>query len=386
MMREETVRNELLAEVDAISPVLASHALTSEQLGRLDDPSFEAVQGTRLLKMFCPAELGGLETDPVTAMLALEALARIDGAASWTVGILGSSILATACLPAAALRRIFGSGVPPVAGSFFPKGVAEPVAGGYRVSGRWPFASGIHHAKWIVAGCAVPDQPPPAGPRLVVLPREQVVIQDNWRVAGLKGTGSCDFSIDNIVVAEEMTCPLMNMIMGNATMGGAAIKLGLPAGVASFHIGIPLGIARHALDEITTQAVEKGRGFPPSALQSQPHFQFALGKAEIELASARALALQLMTALWADAQANGTPSPPRQAEIRAASTFITELAQRVTGTALQAAGGGGLFDDNPLQRCFRDVAAAGQHFAVSQTAYQALGQFKLKRPDANPML
>ena len=385
-MQDKVLLNELLAEVDSIAPILAEHAPLSEKLGRLDAPSVEAVRSTRFLRMMCPRDLGGLEADPVTLVLVLEALARIDGSASWTIGILGSSGLFGPYLPAATARRICAKGVPPMAGSLFPKGQAEPVAGGYRVKGRWPFASGIHHADWVAAGAFVPGQPQPTGQRLVVLPRDQVVIHDNWQVAGLRGTGSCDFSIENVFVPEEMTCPLMNLILGKAITGGAAVRLGFPAGVASFHIGIPLGIARRALDEITTQAIEKGRGFPPSPLQTQGHFQSALGKAEIELASARALALQLLSELYAETQAGGTPPPPRQAEARAASTYVTEVAQHVTSVAFQAAGGGALFDANALQRCFRDVFAAGQHFVVSQTSYRALGQFKLNQPDANPML
>jgi alkylation response protein AidB-like acyl-CoA dehydrogenase len=86
------------------------------------------------------------------------------------------------------------------------------------------------------------------------------------------------------------------------------------------------------------------------------------------------------------AQSVGTPPPSRQAEVRAAAAYVTEVARNVTSIAFQAAGGGALFDTNPLQRCFRDVVAAAQHFVVSQTSYQALGQFKLERPDANPML
>jgi indole-3-acetate monooxygenase len=385
-MQDELLRTELLAEVDSIAPILAEHTASSEKLGRLDAPSVEAVRSTRLLRMFCPGELGGLEADPVTVTLVLEALARIDGSASWTIGILGSSALfAGPYLPAATARRIYAGEFPPMAGSFLPKGEAEPVAGGYRVRGRWPYASGIHHADWVLAGAFVLDRPEPAGSRLVMLPRDQVVIHDNWQVTGLRATGSCDFSIEKVFVPEEMTCGLMDVILGNAVTGGPSVRLGIPAGVASFHIGIPLGIARRALDEITTQAVEKGRGFPPSPLPTQPHFQFALGKAEIELASARALALQLLAELYVEAEARSTP-PPRQAQARAASTYITEIAQRVTSTAFQAAGGGALFDSNPLQRCFRDILAAGQHFAVSQTSYQALGQFKLNQSDANPML
>jgi indole-3-acetate monooxygenase len=382
----ESLREELLAEVDSIAPVLAGHAPLSEKLGRMDAPSIEAVRSTRLLGLFAPRELGGVEADPVTVALVLEALARIDGSASWTIGILGSAPVFGAYLPAATARRIFAEGVPPMAGSFLPKGQAEPVSGGYRVKGRWPFASGIHHADWVNATAFVPGRAQPEGLRTVLLKREQVFIHDNWQVAGLRGTGSSDFSVEDVLVPEEMTFSFMDLSHGNAVTGGAAVRLGLPALFASFHIGIPLGIARRALDEITTQAIEKGRGFPPSPLQTHPHFQSALGKAEIELASARALSLHLLSELYAETEGGRTPPAPRQAEARAAATYVTEVAQRVTTVAFQAAGGGALFDANPLQRCFRDISAAGQHFVVSQTSYRALGQFKLNQPDANPML
>ena len=387
MQQEQSLRKDLLAEVESIAPILAEHAASSEKLGRLADASMEAVRTTRLLRMNCPRELGGLEVDPVTAILVLEALARIDGSTGWTIGILSGGALFTGpYLPAAGARRIYAHGVPPVAGSFFPKGQAEPIAGGYRVKGRWPYASGIHHADWVVAGAFVPGQPGPAELRMIALPKEQVIIHDNWQVAGLKGTGSCDFSIENVFVPEEMTYASMDAIQGKAVTGGPSVRLGIPAGVASVHIGVVLGIARRALDEITAQALEKGRGFPPSPLPTQPHFQFALGRAEMELASARALGLQLMSELYQLVETGEVPPPTKQAEARAACSYITEVTQQVTTTAFQAAGGGALFDSNPLQRCFRDISAAGQHFVVSQSAYRALGQFKLDQPDANPML
>jgi indole-3-acetate monooxygenase len=184
-----------------------------------------------------------------------------------------------------------------------------------------------------------------------------------------------------------MTVSFADLSMGRAVAGGTALRLGMPAIVVPFHVGIALGIARRALDEIMRQATEKGRGFPPSALPTQPHVQFALGKAEIEFASARAYGLQVLGDLWEGAQTGRLPPPPAlHAQVRAAGSYITEVAQRVTTAAFQAAGGTALFDTNPLQRCFRDIAAAGQHFMVSQSAYRAVGMFKLNQADANPML
>jgi alkylation response protein AidB-like acyl-CoA dehydrogenase len=387
MESDESLRDELLAEVEAIAPILTEHAPESEKLGRLDESSVEALRKTRLLCFGCPRELGGYEADPVTTMEVLEAVTRVDGSAGWTLGILAiTSAFAGAFLPVKTAQRIFAKGVPPMAGMIGPRGKAEPVDGGYRVTGRWAFGSGIHHADWVIAGAFLPGQALPAGIRMVLLPREQVVIHDNWQVAGLKATGSCDYSIENVFVPDEMTFPFMDAILGHAVTGGAALRLGLPALVIPFHMAIALGIARRALDEITEQAVEKGRGNPPSPLPTHPHFQFALGKAELQLASARALASQVLSSVWTEARAGRVPPRPMQAEARAAAVYITEVAQRVSTVAFQSAGGGALFDTNPLQRCFRDVHAAGQHFMVSQSAYRALGQFKLAQPDANPML
>jgi indole-3-acetate monooxygenase len=392
MQSDESLRDELLAEIEAVAPILTEHAPQSEKLGRLDEPIIEALRKTRLLRFACPRELGGYEADPITAMEVLEAVTRIDASAGWTLGILAlTSAIAGAFLPVKTAQRIFANGVPPMAGMIGPKGKAEPVDGGYRVTGRWAFGSGIHHADWVIAGAFLPGQPLPTSPRgagirMVLLPRGQVVIHDNWQVAGLKASGSCDYSIENVFVPDEMTFPFMDAGLGKAVTGGASLRLGLPALVIPFHIAIALGIARRALDGIIEQAGEKGRGSPPSPLSTHPHFQFGLGKAELQLASARALAFQVLSRVWTEARAGRVPPPSMQAEARAAAVYITEVAQQVTTVAFQSAGGGVLFDTNPLQRCFRDVHAAGQHFMVSQSAYRALGQFKLAQPDANPML
>jgi indole-3-acetate monooxygenase len=387
MQRDESLREKLFADVEAVAPVLAEHATQSEKLARLDDPTVAALHKTRLFRFICPRELGGDDADPLTQLEVFEALARIDGSAGWGAGILGgTSAIAGAFLPSGTAQRIFAERIPLMAGMIAPRGQAKPVDGGYRVKGRWAFGSGIHHADWVVAGALLRGQTLPAGIRMVVLPRDQVVIHDNWQVAGLKGSGSCDYSIENVLVPNDMTFPLVDAMLGNAVTGGAALRVGMPALVMPFHMGIALGIARRALDEITQQAIEKGRGFPPSPLPTHPHFQLALGKAELELASARALALQVLSSLWQEARAGRVPQPPRQAEVRAAATYITEVTQRVVTVAFQAAGGGALFDTNPLQRCFRDIYAAGQHFMMSQSSYRALGQFKLEQPDANPML
>jgi alkylation response protein AidB-like acyl-CoA dehydrogenase len=387
MHQNNSLREELLVEVEAIAPILAEHALDSERLGRLDDATWQALRKTRLLRFICPRELGGDEADPVTQMEVLEALARIDASAGWVIGILaGVSAFAGAFLPVRSAQRIFSNRVPPMAGLVVPRGRAEPVDGGYRVNGRWAFGSGILHADWVTAGVLVGGQGAAEEVRVIVLPREQVVVHDNWQVAGFKATGSCDYSIEDVFVPHEMTFSMSDCELGKPVTGGTAFRVGFPAWVASFHFGVALGVARHSLDEIIKQAAKKGRFFQPSPLATYPHVQFALGRAELELASVRALAVQVLSRIWDETCAGRTPPPEQQAEVRAASAYATEVAQHVATVAFQALGGGALFDSNSLQRCFRDAFAAGQHFLVSQSSYRALGQFKLGQPDANPML
>jgi alkylation response protein AidB-like acyl-CoA dehydrogenase len=220
MQREEDLRRELLAEVKSIAPVVAEQAAASESLGRLSEPTMAALRKTRLLRYWCPLELGGLEADPVTHVIVLEALTRVDAAAGWTLGILaGASGLAGAYLPAPTTRRLFANGVPPVAGTTMLGGVAEPAPGGYRVRGRWQYASGIYHADWVAAATMIPGMSLPAGGRLVLLPRDQVVVHDNWQVAGLRGSGSSDYSVEDQFVPEEMTFSLIDFLTGNAVTG-----------------------------------------------------------------------------------------------------------------------------------------------------------------------
>src|SRR5215471_13836522 len=216
------LRDELLAEIETIAPVVREYANQSEQLGRLAEPIIKAARQTGLLRFICAHELGGCEADPLTVMEVSEALSRIDGSAGWTLGIIAN---ATA-----------------LAGAFLP---AE--------SARWSFGSGIHFADWVLAGALAPGQSPPEGLRVAVLPHQQVTVHDNWQVAGLRGTGSCDFSIDNVFVPDNMTFSIMDAIHGNVVTGEKVMfRLGFPAFFTAFHVGVPLGIARRALDEITT--------------------------------------------------------------------------------------------------------------------------------------
>ena len=233
------------------------------------NPPLEALRKTRLLRSICPSELGGDEADPLTVMEVLEAVARIDGSAGWTLGILAlTSAIAGAFLPVKTAQRIFAKGVPPMAGMIAPRGKAELVGGGYRAcSPRWrgasPPNSGTPHTV-------------PHGDR----PRHRASRPGrDHRAGGREGP--------RLPTVAASYPPALPACTGK---GRVAARIGACAGV-------PGSVER--LDGST-----RGAGS-------------------------------------ATADASG--------EARAAAVYITEVAQRVTTVAFQSAGGGALFDTNPLQ-------------------------------------
>lgn len=377
----------LVERVDRVAPRLEAGAVAAERLGALPAATIDAFREAELLAFKVPTELGGFGAGPLAEARVLEAAACADGSTGWVLGILAvTSGIAGAFLPAVGVERLFGDGIPLAAGAVAAKGLATPSGDGFRLSGRWSFGSGIRHADWVLAGAMVEGEAPPAALRMVLVPSGDVEIHDNWQVAGLRGTGSCDYSMDDVFVPAEQTFGLLDLMLGKTARGASAFSLGLPALVAPFHIGVALGIAKRALAEVSEQAANKARGFVPSALVENPTFQDKVGRAALELDAARTLALSVLTEVQAAAEACSPPAPPLQAKTRAVACYVTEVAQRVATAAFHAAGGGALFDTNPLQRCFRDAHAAGQHFAVSDSAYRAHGQFLLGVPGANPML
>ena len=200
-------RTLLLRAVDEVRDVLEAGADEAESLGTLPQATVDALYDSGLLWLKLPAELGGAEADLVLQLEVLEAISHIDTSAGWCT-MIGASACSFpgAFLPDEALAQVYADGRPPkAAGVFMPGGTAVPVEGGYSVTGRWAFASGIRHAQWVSACAKVQRANAPEQTIFAIMPASSVTIHDNWHVAGLKGTGSNDFSVNDLFVPEEFT-------------------------------------------------------------------------------------------------------------------------------------------------------------------------------------
>jgi alkylation response protein AidB-like acyl-CoA dehydrogenase len=379
-------RQALLDAVARVTPTLVAHATEAEKLATLPAPTVDALDEAGLFRLKLPAAVGGAEADPVTQFDVLEALARVDASAAWCT-MVGATTLALPAvyLPDAPVAKIFAAGrIPRAAGVYMPIGRAVPVPGGYRVSGRWPFASGVRHSQWMSATARiVRDGIVTSERRSVVFPTASAILHDNWQVAGLQGTGSCDFSLDDLFVGEEFTWDAEN---AEPRRGGALYRLAMPGFVANEHAAFALGVARRALDVFVDVAKAKARGVVPSVLAGRPAVQALVAKADLELKATRALAVELYERAWQTVCAGETTTPAMQAELRALAVHATDVALDVTTRVFRAAGGSALYLDHALQRCLRDLHAGAQHFMVSNSAYEGRGQFLLGVPTAHPMM
>ncbi|MFN0030109.1 MAG: acyl-CoA dehydrogenase family protein [Acidimicrobiales bacterium] len=254
--------------LDRLAPLVREQIAEAEAQRSLSPVVAQAMVDGGLLRLLTPASLGGGEIDPVGLYKVVEAAARIDGSFGWCLMILsGTGLLARAMSEHEALA-LLGDPTTVVAGAAFPFNKAVAVEGGYRVSGRWPFASGCLHATHLMGFSIVHDgdapRMGPGGPdiRVRVAPAGDVEIVENWEVVGLQGTGSHDIVFDNVFVPEGRAVPLGDG-KRNRYYEGALYRMPFMALFAWPVAAVALGIAQHSIDsaiELSQEKVPAGAG------------------------------------------------------------------------------------------------------------------------------
>ena len=379
-------RRFLLEAVESVRDAVAASADESERLGTLAPTAVAAIRDAGLFTLKLPQSLGGAEADPVTQIEVIEALSYIDAAAGWCL-MIGATAIGQpgAFAEDEAIAEIFGNGrIPTAATSTALRGKAIPVEGGYVLTGRWPFASGVRHAEWMAAGATVQTAPDAEAVNIsLVFPASKGRIHDNWHVAGLEGSGSNDISASELFVPTAFS---WDPTVWESKRGGAIYRMGRPGFVANEHSGVALGIARRALDEIMTTAPNKKRGNPPTAsLADREAFRGDIATCDLRLRAARSLSHEVYERAFQTACDGQVPDADAQSEMRAVSTYVTEVAVDVATTAFRYAGGSAIQRSNMLQRCLRNINAAAQHFMVSDTALENYGASLLQVSDVKPM-
>ncbi len=385
--QREAKRQALLDAVESLRDVFLDGADEAEAAGTLPQATVDAIYESGLFSFKTAQVLGGDQADAMIQLDVIEAAARIEPSAGWCL-MIGAGTLSgmAAFLPDEAIDEIFAGGkAPKAAGVAFPSGQATPVEGGYRISGQWAFASGIRHSEWVGFAAMVDDGNPDSTRMVrVAVPTSQVRIHDNWHVVGLRGTGSCEFSVDDLFVPERFT---WGGTEAKPLRGGPNFLLGRPGMQTTGHCGVALGIGRRALDEVTELAQNKKRGYKGAELlvADRGSFQRFLGESDLRLRAAKALCVETLEEAWELVCQGITPPPTLQIRLRASGSYVTAEASDIVSQAFRFGGGSAMYSSHILQKCLRDIHGAAQHNMVSDRAYENHGQFLLGFPGANPM-
>jgi alkylation response protein AidB-like acyl-CoA dehydrogenase len=366
--------------VGALAPLVGEHADAIERERRLPGPVVDALIDAGVFRLLVPRAFAGAEADPVTACRIVEELSRIDGSTGWCA-MLGAGLgHFGGLLPEEAGREVYTDPRAVVAGTFRLSGVARAVDGGYRVTGRWPLASGITHATWALGGCRVfdGDEPrllPGGAPeaRLLYFRPDEIEILDTWHVAGLRGTGSHDFTIaDRFVPAHRAFWFSQPPVQPGPLYTLPAIAL-----FAVLIASVSLGIARHALDGFKELAGVKKPTWSQNLLRDKTMAQVQLGEAEGMLRAGRAFLYETAAASWDAARSGQRLSWQQRGLLWLAATQAATQATQAVDLIFRAGGASSVYATTPLERCLRDVHTAAQHVCVTPTNYELAGQLFL---------
>ena len=371
----------VLAAAEAFVPELAERSDEFETRRQLPQDVAEKLAAAGLYRLCAPLGAGGLDVGVRALCETVETLARGNGSAAWC-----SFIASTSHLNMAGATHEFRAGIEDedlliLAGVFSPSGTAtaEPRDGidGYRVNGLWRWGSGCRNAHWISGALTEVDGDgkPVEGSKVsrVFLHPDEVTILDTWHVSGLRGTGSSDFSVDDLwVPAERVVVNTWGSVYKDEPIFRfpAFGVLGPPIGA------IAMGMAAASLDEVATVAQTKMPNGSRRTLAMRPKVHFDYAHAHTELRAARALFYAAIDEVWAKALTGPTDVDDR-VSVRTANNHALNTSIAVIDRMYSIVGGTSVYETSPLQRHFRDVHTASQHMMVADSVMELAGRVML---------
>jgi alkylation response protein AidB-like acyl-CoA dehydrogenase len=345
-----------------------------------------------LFSIYTPRAFGGLELPLPEGLHVVEEVSRLDGSTGWTIalGIVNDAL--TSVLPEESAARVLrnGSALITAAPGFMVR--AEPVAGGYRLTGQWSFCSGAPNATWVAVTPPIFDGDAPrmgaTGPEMIAafLPPEDVEIVDTWHVTGLRGTGSHDLCVQQVFVPAALTGPFGIPAGPRPVRDSKLARIPFMTLVCiSQSPAVCLGIARHAIDEFRTLALQKERPFAPK-LSEQVQAQVGLARAEALLRSARCFWYDNVERIWTTVMNGGEVPMEDRVNARLASLTVAENSLAVVDSLYRLAGSTAIFQSSPLERCWRDVHTAAQHAQVQDGRWETAGRVLFGLDPASPFI
>lgn len=371
-----------LSRVEEIGPLVEGRAHDAEQLGRLTADVVEAFHETGLLRVLLPPDLGGYGLTIPESVEVFRAMSARDASAGWLHAILGNGPLFGAFVTQSAFEEVFAAPRAVMAGSLNPLGgVAEPVPGGFRFSGRATNVSGCRHATWLMAGAWVHRDGEKSWvdgrPEMIagLLPMDGITVVDTWNTAGMRATGSDDCVYREVFVPEERTFawPEPPARRDAGPVGNIPMHVQLGGGIAATVVGA----ARGALTRFVELAGAKRPTANAGVLADRSYAQMVVGEGEGLLLAAEDTLAAGIADIWAQGSRAEAFDTAARVRLRLRMVTAARLAVRVVDQINDAAGMAGIRRPGPLERAWRDVHTATQHVLLSVSRLEVGGRLLL---------
>lgn len=388
-----TPGDELTARVAEIAANARDRARQTEQARRVPESTVRELAEAGFFKLVQPATFGGHEGDFDVLVEHIMSLAGACASTAWVTGLFAAHQWLIAGFPKEAQHDVWDDNPDTVAfGSYAPVGTARAEQGGYRLSGRWSFASGCDNADWAVCAAFVAgaEEGSRGAPGFFLVPAKDYGLEDDWYVAGLCGTGSKTLLIDDVFVPSHRFLPFAEAMTGNTP--GAALyahnagfRVPMLSTVPSCLSAVAVGAALGAVEEFQSMAdTRRTRGATSgggSRIAGFATVQLRVAEAAAHADAAREVLLRDLRQRVATARAGREVSVNERILSRRGQSFSVSLAARSVDAINGATGGQGLSLDNPIQRAWRDVSAVSRHISLNWDAVGTMsGQAALGLP------
>jgi 3-hydroxy-9,10-secoandrosta-1,3,5(10)-triene-9,17-dione monooxygenase len=375
----------LIQRARALAPFLTEHSPEADELRRLPDTVVDALRDAELLSLGPPAALGGHGVELDTMLEVAYEIGRGCTSTGWCWQIWTLHAWFTGYLSREGQAEVFADGGDTIiASGYNPAGsVVTRADGGWNVSGRWTFSSGIDHATWVLLGINTPDAAKSADSLqpLVLVPREQVKVIDNWYVIGLKGTGSKGLAIEEPVFVPDH----LVLDMTDAEKGPARARFDRPSYGAPPAIGINfvstgpfIGAARAAVDAFAAEMAVGRDSLTAASKASKVALQMRIGESVAELDAAMNLARTGQRELLELGARQATLTPEQRATYRLHQCYCIELSRRAITRLYEVSGTATMFSTSSMWRRFSDIHAGAKHFTARWDEYaESYGRVRL---------
>ena len=383
---------EMLERAQALVPKLRERAAITEEKRSLPAETERELHDSGLFRILQPKRVGGSELDYVALVDFADVVAQADASVAWNLTNLASHHWMLGMFDRRAQDEIWNESPDTlIASSFiFPAGRARKTKGGYILSGRWPFSSGVNSSTWnMLAGIvSSDDEADGVEYRVFLLKKADYKIIDTWTSTGLKGTGSNDVEAKEVFVPEHMTLAVRD-VAGGPTPGSAANPSALYAlpvfALFPFVLsGTALGNAQACLNDYVDIARHRASTYNRAKLGDLQTTQIKVADASAKIDAARLIMRRTCIDAMADARRGYIPHMAEKTRCRRDGAYSVNLCTEAVSLLFSASGARGLYTTGALQRQFRDAHAVNAHIAFNfDAAGTNYGRVALDLPSEN---